>query len=252
LNGTVVDAAKGVLPGATVTVIDENTGLQRTTTTSGDGRFVLPTLTPGTYTLTVELQGFQTSRRTGLVLNVGQELTVGIALDLAGVQETLTVTGQAPLVEATVSRIGTNITNAEIDSLPAAGRSQLSLMQTVPGLVPNLAPGSFEGGQYNANGQATSANVFLVDGAYNNDDRRGGSQGTQANVALDAMAEYQVQTHLYTALQGQQTGRHGLLPEAGWRGKPRLRQQRVRGQHRRAHHQESGVLLRQHREDAAE
>jgi hypothetical protein len=202
LNGTVLDADKGVLPGATVTVVDENTGLERTTTTEGDGRFVLTTLTPGTYTVTVELPGFQSTKRTGLVLNVGQELTLNLTLELAGVQETLTVTGEAPLVEATVSRIGTNITNNEIDSLPAQGRSQLSLMQTVPGLVPSLAPGSFEGGQFNANGQATNANVFLVDGAYNNDDRRGGSQGTQANVALDAMAEYQVLTHQYTAESG--------------------------------------------------
>ena len=165
-------------------------------------KYVLPTLIPGTYTITIELQGFQSAKRSGLVLNVGQELTLNMTLELAGVQETLTVTGEAPLVEATVSRIGTNITNSEIDSLPAAGRSQLSLMQTVPGLVPSLAPGSFEGGQFNANGQATNANVFLVDGAYNNDDRRGGSQGTQANVALDAMAEYQVLTHQYTAESG--------------------------------------------------
>jgi hypothetical protein len=136
------------------------------------------------------------------MLNVGQELTINLTLQIAGVAETLTVTGQSPLVEPTVSRIGTNITNAEIDNLPAAGRSQLSLMQMVPGLIPNLSPGDFEGGQYNANGQATSANVFLLDGAYNNDDRRGGSQGTQANVSLDTMAEYQVLTHQYAAEYG--------------------------------------------------
>ncbi|HXI29021.1 MAG TPA: hypothetical protein VNG89_11370 [Vicinamibacterales bacterium] len=68
-------------------------------------------------------------------------------------------------------------------------------MQTIPGLVPTLQVGSFEGGQFNANGQATTGNLFLVDGQYDNDSRRGGSQGTQARVTLDSMPEYQVQTH---------------------------------------------------------
>lgn len=202
ISGTVFDAGKAVLPGATVTVTNEDTGLERSAVSSAEGRFVIPTLVPGSYTIRAELAGFQPTRRTGMVVNVGQELTVNLTLQIAGVAETLTVTAQAPLIEATVSRIGTNITNAEIDNLPSAGRNQLSLMQMVPGLVPNLNPGSFEGGQYNAAGQATSANVFLTDGAYNNDSRRGGSQGTQASVALDAMAEYQVLTHQYNAEYG--------------------------------------------------
>ncbi len=79
-------------------------------------------------------------------------------------------------------------------------------MQLVPGLTPSLNPGSFEGGQFNANGQATTANLFLVDGAYDNDDRRGGSQGTQARVSLDTMAEYQVLTHHYSAEYGGSSG----------------------------------------------
>ncbi len=79
-------------------------------------------------------------------------------------------------------------------------------MQTIPGLVPTLQVGSFEGGQFSANGQATTNNLFLVDGQYNNDSRLGGSQGTQARVTLDSMAEYQVQTHQYGAEYGGSTG----------------------------------------------
>jgi outer membrane receptor protein involved in Fe transport len=206
MNGTVYDQDKAVMPGVNITVTEEGTGLQRTTVTGPEGRFVVPTLTPGVYTIQAELQGFQTATQTGLRLSVGQELTVNLNLSLAGIAENLTITAQAPIVEVTTNRIGTNITNAEIDSLPAGNRNQLSLMQMVPGLVPSLSPGDFEGGQFNANGQATSANVFLVDGAYNNDDRRGGSQGTQAAIALDAMAEYQVLTHQYAAEYGGGTG----------------------------------------------
>ena len=206
ITGTVVDQAKAVLPGVTVTVVNEATGLERTAVTSGDGRFVIPTLVPGTYTIKAELQGFQTMTQTGVVLNVGQELAVNLTLGVAGLAETVTVTGESPLVEVTSSKIGSNITNSEIDSLPSQGRNQLSLMQLVPGLTPSLNPGSFEGGQYNANGQATTANLFLVDGAYDNDDRRGGSQGTQARVTLDTMAEYQVLTHHYSAEYGGSSG----------------------------------------------
>jgi hypothetical protein len=206
INGTVFDQAKAVLPGATITVIEESTRLSRTSVTSGDGRFVVPTLLPGTYTIRAELPGFQTVSQTGVMLNVGQELTINLTLQLGGVTEEIQVTGESPLIEVTSSRVGTVMRNAEIDSLPSQGRNQLSLMQLVPGLTPSLVPGSFEGGQYNANGQATTANLFLVDGAYDNDDRRGGSQGTQARVTLDTMAEYEVLTHHYSAEYGGSSG----------------------------------------------
>ena len=206
ISGTILDSGKAVLPGATVTVTNEANGLERSTVTDGEGKFILPNLQPGTYTVKAELGGFQTATRTGMVVNVGQELSLNLTLNVAGVQETLTVTAQSPIVETTSNRIGTNITSNEIDGLPSANRSQFSLMQTIPGLVPVLQVGSFEGGQYSANGQATTNNLFLVDGQNDNDSRRGGSQGTQARVALDAMAEYQVQTHQYNAEYGGSTG----------------------------------------------
>jgi hypothetical protein len=206
INGVILDTGQAVLPGATVTVTNQDTGLERTAVTSAEGRFVIPTLPPGTYTVKADLQGFQSTMRTGLVVNVGQEVTLNLTLQLAGVAETVTVTAETSLVEATSSRIGTNITSSEIDSLPSANRSQFSLMQTIPGLVPTLQIGSFEGGQFSANGQATNNNLFLVDGQNDNDSRRGGSQGTQARVSLDSMAEYQVQTHQYGAEYGGSTG----------------------------------------------
>ena len=206
LGGTVLDQAKAVLPGVTVTVTNDATGQARQAVTGGEGRFVIPTLTPGTYTIKAELQGFQPTTRTGLVLNVGQEILVTLTLNVAGMTENVTVTAQSPVVETSASKIGTNITSSEIDNAPSANRSQFSLMQTIPGLVPALQVGSFEGGQFNANGQATTGNLFLVDGQYDNDSRRGGSQGTQARVTLDSMAEYQVQTHQYGAEYGGSTG----------------------------------------------
>lgn len=206
INGVIADTAQAVLPGVNVTVTNEATGLSRSVVTGGEGRFVVPSLLPGRYTVKAELQGFQASERRGLVVSVGQELTINLTLQVGGIEETLTVTAQAPLVESTSSRIGTNVTSSEIDGLPSANRSQFSLMQTIPGMVPVLQVGSFEGGQFSANGQATTNNLFLVDGQNDNDSRRGGSQGTQARVTLDTMAEYQVQTHQYAAEYGGSTG----------------------------------------------
>ncbi len=206
INGTIFDTAKAVIPGATVTATHEATGLVRTFTSGEDGRFVIATLTPGTYTIAVELAGFQTTTRQGVAVGVGQELTLDFTLSVAALQESLTVTAEAPVVEVTASRVGTNVTTREIDNLPSQGRNQLSLMQLVPGLTPSLQPGTFEGGQFNANGRETGSNMFMVDGVYNNDDRLGGSQGTQARVPLDVMAEFQVLTHQYTAEFGGSSG----------------------------------------------
>jgi hypothetical protein len=206
LNGTVADQEKGVLPGATVTVTNEDTGLVRTAVAGPDGRFVVPTLVPGTYTVKIEMSGFQTVTRTGVPLAVGRELTLDFTMRVAALAEEVTVTGESPVVEVTTSRVGTNVTTQEIDNLPAQGRNQLALMQLVPGLTPSLAPGTFEGGQFNANGRETGSNLFMVDGVYNNDDRLGGSQGTQARIPLDVMSEYQVLTHQYTAEYGGASG----------------------------------------------
>ena len=206
INGTVFDQEKAVLPGVTVTVTEENTGLTRNTVTTGDGTFLIPTLLPGTYTIKADLPGFQPTTQTGLRLSVGQELSINLTMQVGGIQESVTVTGEAPLVEVTASRVGANISNQEIDNLPSQGRSQLSLMAMVPGLTPSLTLGTFEGGQFNANGRETTSNLFMVDGVYNNDDRRGGSQANQARVTLDTMAEFQVLTHQYTAEFGGSSG----------------------------------------------
>ncbi|HKC58103.1 MAG TPA: TonB-dependent receptor, partial [Vicinamibacterales bacterium] len=101
---------------------------------------------------------------------------------------------------------GTNITGQNIDALPTAGRQQYALLQLVPGLTPTLAAGSFEGAQYSAGGQSTSNNVFMVDGAYNNDDRTQSGPGMQTRMTVDTTAEYQVLVHDFGAEYGGAAG----------------------------------------------
>ena len=106
INGTIYDQAKAVLPGVTITVTNEATGIAREAVTGEEGQFVVPTLTPGTYTVRADLSGFQAQTRTGLTLLIGQELTIDLTLGVAGLAETVTVSTEAPIVETTASRIG--------------------------------------------------------------------------------------------------------------------------------------------------
>src|SRR5580765_5845902 len=80
INGTITDQGKAVLPGVNVTAINEANGLERVVVSGPEGRYIFPTLNPGTYTVTAELSGFQQLKRSGLVLSVGQELTVNLTL----------------------------------------------------------------------------------------------------------------------------------------------------------------------------
>ena len=98
INGTIFDQAKAVLPGVTVTATHEATGISREATTGTEGHYTIPTLTPGTYTVRAALGGFQTQQQTGLVLRIGQELTLDLTLSLAGVAESVTVSAEAPLI----------------------------------------------------------------------------------------------------------------------------------------------------------
>jgi outer membrane receptor protein involved in Fe transport len=215
VRGSLVDTGGGVLPGATVTATEQNTGLQRVVMSDGQGRFVIPTLPPGTYSVKVELPSFQSQLREKLVLGVGQEISLEFTMAPASLSEEVTVRGETPLVEVTTNRIGTNITNQEIDNLPSASRNQLALMQLVPGLTPSLDSGQSEGGQYNANGRETGSNVFLIDGLNNASVRNGGGFGGQARLTLDSMSEFQVLTHQYGAEYG---GSAGVVVNAVSRG----------------------------------
>ena len=203
-NGSVVDVSGAVLPGVTITVTDEATGLVRTVPTGEGGRFVLPAMQPGLYTMRAELAGFQTQTRTGIRLGVGQAITIAYTLPVGTLADAITVTGASPLVEVTQTTIGTNMSAQDISSLPTQGREMLSLMQLVPGLTPQLDNGNFEGATYSANGREDQSNLFLVDGVHNKDDR--GGAFTQVSMTIDAFSEYNVMTHDYGAEYGGASG----------------------------------------------
>jgi len=202
VSGKVLDPEGLALPGATVTVVEQNTGFSRTVVTEGTGAFAVPNLNPGIYTVDVEMGGFGSVKRTDLELTAGTELTLEMKLQLAGVQEDITVAAEAPLVERSSNKIGGSLSGKEIDQVPSNFRNFTALTQLIPGMTPNPAASSFEGGQVVANGTPSQGNLYLLDGMYNNDDRLGGSQGTQVRVVLDNIEEYQVLSNQYSAEYG--------------------------------------------------
>jgi hypothetical protein len=202
IRGKVVDPAGLPLPGATVTVTEPSTGYTRTVVSAQNGAYEVTNLRPGVYTVTVEMSGFATLTRPSLTLTAGAEVIFDWKLQLAGVQEAVTVTGEAPLVERTSNKIGGSLSSKEIEDVPSNFRNFTSLTQLIPGMTPNPAASTFEGGQVVANGTPAQSNVYLIDGMYNNDDRLGGSQGTQVRMVLDNIEEYQVLSNQYSAEYG--------------------------------------------------
>ena len=208
VSGTIADQGGGVLPGVVVTATNEATQVAREGVTDGEGVFILSASPPGIYTLSAGLPGFQTVVTEGIVVQVGQDLTFDLTLGVAAVAETVTVTGESPLVNTTQSRIGYVVTEREIDTIPSQGRTQFGLVQLVPGVTPDLGAlgeGDFEGDAFYANGQSNDRNQWNVDGV-SNQQSNGGGGGPQARISLDATAEFQVLTHQYTAESGGASG----------------------------------------------
>jgi hypothetical protein len=202
ISGRVVDPGGLALPGATVTVTEQNTGFTRTVVTAETGGYSVPNLEPGRYTVVAEMSGFTATKQSDVILTAGSQLTVDMKLQLAGLQEEVVVSGQAPLVETRSNQIGGSLSAQEIEDVPSNFRNFTALTQLIPGITPNPAASTFEGGQVVANGSPSQQNVYLLDGMYNNDDRLGGSQGTQVRVVLDNIAEYQVLSNQYSAEYG--------------------------------------------------
>lgn len=202
IAGKILDPDGLALPGATVSVTSQSTGFTREVVTADTGGYSIPNLEPGTYTVTVSMPSFATLRHPDVVLTAGSTINLDLKLQVAGLQEQILVTGESPLVERTSNQIGGSLSSREIEEVPSNFRNFTALTQLIPGMTPNPAASSFEGGQVVANGTPSQQNVYLLDGMYNNDDRLGGSQGTQVRVVLDNIEEYQVLSNQYSAEYG--------------------------------------------------
>jgi hypothetical protein len=201
----VVRDSGGVLPGATVTVRNVDTGLTRSVPTGGDGAFRFPALPVGPYEIRAELSGFRTAVRSGVRLLVGQEAVIDLMLELGSIQETVTVTGEAPLVETTTSALGAIVTAEEIAALPLEGRNYIGLTMMQPGVSESrtIASSAYPGIWFSSSGAPPRSNGYSLDGA----DMRNGTGVTTSSVTgqtlgLDGIQEYRVLTNAFPAEYG--------------------------------------------------
>jgi hypothetical protein len=205
IAGKVSDEQGAVLPGVAIVVTNEETGAFREVTSSAEGTYLASQLVPGRYRIVAQLTGFRRMERSGLILPVGTTLTINLALAVGGVEETITVTGQSPLVDTTSARVGGNISTAELSELPAMNRNYFNSVALLPGV--QFTPSTQMGNDtIIAAGQTSQNNNVSVDGGYNADDALGTSAGAQTRVPIEAIQEFQVLTGMYDAEYGRAGG----------------------------------------------
>ena len=206
LRGRVLDAQGGVLPGVTITITNQATGVYRATASNEDGTYFVTALAPGTYSIVAELSGFKKYNRADVRLDLGKTTSLDLPLEVGGVTETVTITAATPLVDITSKEIGGNVTNREVTSLPSVNGNFVGMVALLPGIVSNVSTESFGSDAVSANGMDSRNNNFMLDGANNNDDVIGQRAGSQARTPLEAIAEFQVVTNQYDAEFGRTTG----------------------------------------------
>jgi len=213
ISGSVKDSSGAVLPGAKITILNQETGISRTLQSDSSGRYSAPSLNLGNYRITTSLEGFQTSVRSGITLTVGREAVVDFQLELGAVTQTVEVTGEAPLVESTTSSLGSLVDDRTIRDLPLNGRSfdQLAFLQ--PGVI-GMGGGTSQGGfsygsgrRFSVSGSRSDTNSFLLDGTDINDQANstpGGASGN--NLGVDTIREYKILTNSFSAEYGRSAG----------------------------------------------
>src|SRR5258705_1369490 len=204
-NGRALDQGDAVLPGVTVTVTNTSTGVVRTSVTNAEGVFYIPGLEPGIYNIKSELPGFQTSVRDRVNLAVNTTITLDFKLALASVTEAVTVTGEAPLIEVSQSKVASSIQAKELENLPMITRNVSGMLALLPGAVTLAAtPGRKENVGRVSYGGSSGTNVIPnVDGADNRDNQFGGPLMTFTTESLE---QFQLATSQFTAADGRGAG----------------------------------------------
>src|SRR6266508_1683236 len=205
IGGRVTDEQGGILPGVTVLITNEATGVFREVVSGSDGSYFASQLTPGRYRLSAKLAGFRSFERGGLLLAVGKTLTIDVTLALGALEETVRVIAESPLVDTTSVKVGGNIGTQELSQLPAMNRNYFAAVALLPGV--QFSPSNQMGNDtIVAAGQSTQGNNVAVDGGYNSDDALGTSSGAQVRTPLEAVQEFQVLTSMYDAEFGRASG----------------------------------------------
>ena len=198
ISGRVIDTTGGVIPGVTITATQLETNVVASTVTEQDGRFRFPYLRIGPYAIVATLDGFADATRR-LTLGIGAAYEIPLTLSPAGLETTVTVSAETPVLESARSQIAATVPEAEVKALPMNGRNFLELALLVPGVSPtNIAStqlfpetSAVPGITISVGSQRNLSNNFVVDGLSANDDAAGLSGITYG---VDAIEQFQVIT----------------------------------------------------------
>ncbi len=221
--GTVKDASGGVVPDARVTITNTDTSLTRTGTTGADGSYRFPALPVGHYRVEVTKEGFAALTRTGITLQVAQEATIDVTLQVGSTGQSVTVTGEAPLVQTSSSTVGGLVNEQQVSDLPLNGRNLVDLTLLQPGIVQTtvisattIGSGLMTGVTISNNGMPIHSNNYMLDGAnmkapwgQNNSSIIGTTMG------VDGVREYKVVSNLPDASYGLQMGAQTTIVSKG-------------------------------------
>jgi hypothetical protein len=202
VTGTVVDEQGGVLPGATVSLISETKGTRAAETTTGtSGDFVLPNVLGDTYAVEVSMNGFKTLRRGGVAVSPGDRVVVGdLRLSVGGRDETVTVTAEAPVIQAATGDRSFTVTTESVANLPVANRNFAGFAALVPGAIAQSGTAIAGGVQRLGGG---GQNNIMMDGVSTMDT---GNNGQLIQMNVEAIAEVKVLTQGYQAEFGRSSG----------------------------------------------
>jgi len=209
MTGIVTDPSEAVVPNARVTALNVATNTATSSTSNASGVYTILYLTPGTYTVSVEVAGFKKLVREGIEVRVADRLELNLRLEVGATQETVTVSGQAPLLEAETASLGLVADRRRIADLPLTDGNPFSLAQQSPGITFWDAAISDQRAFDNNGTSAVQAdgapggNEYTLDGSPNATRKRGGGEPVVAFVPpADAVQEFKIQTATFDAQQG--------------------------------------------------
>ena len=220
LSGTVMDEAGAVVPGVDITVINIAQVFQRSAITNADGRFVVPLLPPGNYSVKAEHAGFSPSELKDVILNVNDQREIKVFLRVGSISQTVEIVDSSSLIDQSPA-VATVVDRQFVGNLPLNGRSFQSLITLTPGVVLTKT-GVTTQGQFSVNGQRSNANYFTIDGVGANIGASastfpgqsgagslpglGASGGTNNLVSVDALEEFKIHTSTFAPEFGRTPG----------------------------------------------